>query len=124
MKKAGLIIFCIVLIAVGGGRIVISKLVDNVNSIPVKMPDLSYLNDGKYIGEYSAGPVNVKVEVTLENGKLTNIDIVKHNNGLGGSAESIVNSIVDKQSLDVDVISGATVSSKCILKAVENAVSG
>lgn len=44
------------------------------------------------------------------------------NNGLGSTAESIVNDVVQEQSLDIDIVSGATVSSKCILKAVENAI--
>ena len=47
---------------------------------------------------------------------------MQHDNGLGSSAESIVNDIIEKQSLDIDAIAGATVSSKCILKAVENAI--
>lgn len=53
---------------------------------------------------------------------LTGIDIIRHLNGLGSSAESIVDKIIEKQSLEVDAVSGATLSSKCILKAVENAV--
>ena len=50
------------------------------------------------------------------------ITILQHDNGLGSTAESIVNDVVQEQSLDIDAVSGATVSSKCILKAVENAI--
>ncbi len=50
------------------------------------------------------------------------ITILQHDNGLGSTAESIVNDVVKEQSLDIDTVSGATVSSKCILKAVENAI--
>lgn len=53
---------------------------------------------------------------------ITNITILQHDNGLGSTAESIVNDVVQEQSLDIDAVSGATVSSKCILKAVENAI--
>ena len=38
------------------------------------------------------------------------------------SAENIKEDIKKEQSLNVDAISGATVSSKCILKAIEKAI--
>lgn len=38
-------------------------------------------------------------------------------------AKIINNHVVEKQTLDVDLVSGATVSSKVILKAIENALS-
>ena len=41
---------------------------------------------------------------------------------MGNKAETIVDDVVDKQTLDVDTVSGATVSSKVILKSIENAL--
>lgn len=121
-KKAGLITFCIVLILFLGGKILIGGFVERVNNISVVMPDLKYAADGVYVGEYTIEPVFAKVEVTIKKNELTNIRIVEHDNGLGSKAEGIVNRIAEKQSLEVDAVSGATVSSKCILKAVECAV--
>ena len=86
------------------------------------MPDLSNIQDGNYIGEYTITPVFVKVEVSVSNHRITNITVLQHDNGLGSMAENIVNDVVEEQSLDIDAVSGATVSSKCILKAVENAI--
>jgi len=40
----------------------------------------------------------------------------------GKPAEAIVDSVVAAQSLQVDIVSGATLSSKCILKAIEVAL--
>jgi uncharacterized protein with FMN-binding domain len=37
-------------------------------------------------------------------------------------AEGVVKSILDQQKNDVDVVSGATTTSKALLKAVENAL--
>ena len=48
--------------------------------------------------------------------------LLQHDNGPGSMAENIVNDVVEEQSLDIDAVSEATVSSKCILKAVENAI--
>ncbi len=121
-KKVLLIIFILVLIMFIVGKIAIVNMIRNVQHISVSMPDLSNIQDGNYIGEYSITPVYVKVEVTVNNHQITSIAILQHDNGLGSTAESIVNDVVEEQSLDIDAVSGATVSSKCILKAVENAI--
>lgn len=121
-KKVLLIMFIVVLLLFIAGKIVMGNMVKNVQNISVSMPDLSNVQDGNYIGEYSIAPVHVKVEVLVSNHQITNIIILQHDNGLGSTAESIVIDVVEEQSLDVDAVSGATVSSKCILKAIENAI--
>ncbi len=121
-KKVLWITVFIVLLFGVAGKIAIGNMVRNVQSMPVSMPDVSNIQDGNYIGEYAIPPVHVKVEVSVSNHQIANIVLLQHDNGLGSSAESIVNDIIEKQSLDIDAIAGATVSSKCILKAVENAI--
>ena len=66
--------------------------------------------------------IYAKVEVTVQNGKITNINILEHRHERGKTAEVIADSIVDEQKIDVDAISGATNSSTVIKKAVENAL--
>lgn len=121
-KRKILILGCFIVFLFIGGKIMLTSLLNNVNQILVTNPDLSDRLDGIYIGEYSITPVQVKVKVSVENHKLTNIEILKHNNGLGGKAEKIIDTIIKKQSLEIDTVSGATVSSECILKAIENAL--
>lgn len=121
-KKVLLIIFFVVSFLLIAGKIIIGNMVRNVQNISVSMPDLLNVQDGNYIGEYSITPVHVKVEVSVSNHRITNITILQHDNGLGSTAESIVNDVMEEQSLEIDAVSGATVSSKCILKAVENAI--
>ena len=41
---------------------------------------------------------------------------------MGEKAEVIIDKVMAEQSLEVDVVSGATLSSKCILNAIENAL--
>ena len=86
--------------------------------------DISTIFDGVYVGEYDVDFVYAKVEVTVQNGIITNIDILEHKNGRGKPAEVIVDRIIDEQKVNVDAISGATNSSVVIKKAVENALSG
>ncbi len=123
-KKVILILFGIMLLLVIAGKIMIGNMVDKVRSTSVAMPDLSDISNGDYVGEYAILPVHVKVQVSVNDHKITDIAILRHDNGLGNAAESITTDVVGRQSLDVDAISGATVSSKCILKAIENALEG
>jgi len=94
-------------------------------TLTAKMPDLSLKTDGTYRGNYdlSGTPVDVVLDVTIQNNKITGIKIVKHLcSPIGKKAEKIIDQIIVVQSLDVDAVSGATGSSKAIIKAVENAL--
>ena len=84
--------------------------------------DISDIPDGVYVGEYDVDFIYAKVEVTVQNGEITNINILEHRHERGKTAEVITDSIVDEQKIDVDAISGATNSSTVIKKAVENAL--
>lgn len=86
--------------------------------------DISNIPDGVYVGEYDVDFVYAKVEVTVQNGAITNIDILEHKNGRGKSAEIVTGRIMEEQKIDVDAVSGATNSSTVIKKAVENALIG
>jgi len=94
-------------------------------NLTASLPDLGNKPNGVYRGEYSVAgtPVDVIADVTVQNGQLTFISIIKHTSSpIGKRAEKIIDSIIAKQSLDIDAVSGATASSKAILKAVENAL--
>lgn len=86
--------------------------------------DISNIPDGVYVGEYDVDFVYAKVEVTVQNGAVTNIDILEHKNGRGKPAEIVADRIIQEQRIDVDAVSGATNSSVVIKKAVENAFKG
>jgi len=94
----------------------------NLDKISISNPDLNKISNGEYRGNSKVGPVRVTLDVTMLNNKITSIKIIQHRNGRGGSAEAIVPKVIEAQSLNVDVISGATGSSKAILKAIENAL--
>ena len=124
-SKKTIIIVCIafVLLLVIGITAV-GNVVNWANNLLIQTPALSEISDGKYIGEYSVLPVSVKVKVTVEHHQIIDVDILQHENGLGSPAERVIDDVIQNQSLDVDAISGATVSSKCILKAIDNALNG
>lgn len=83
--------------------------------------------DGVYEGTgYGYGP-DLKVLVTIKDGVINEISIVSHNESgerfYGPAFDSIPKEIIDKQTYDVDVVSGSTYSSKGVIEAVRDALS-
>lgn len=107
-----------------GLSIKLKEFSNQVNSIDLKGIELSSIENGNYEGYYNLNEfVGAKILVEIEDKKIKNIIILDHKYGKGQAAEQIITDVVDAQSTNVDVISGATGSSKVLLKAVENALS-
>jgi uncharacterized protein with FMN-binding domain len=93
-----------------------------VDAIQIENIDLQKVKDGEYTGEFDAILVKVEVRVKVRDHRITDIVLVRHENGRGKPAEVITQSVIEKQSLQVDTISGATASSKVILESIEQAL--
>ncbi len=94
-------------------------------TLPIGSVDFSTLPDGEYTGQYKGGRWSNKVRVTVKAGKVTGIDIVQ--DILFRQPEvtrRTLEAIIETQSLEVDAVSGATITAKAYLKAVENALTG
>jgi uncharacterized protein with FMN-binding domain len=95
---------------------------DKVDKIVIEDVNLKQIKDGNYYGEFDADLVAAKVEVEIKDNVIKNIKLIEHKTDKGAPAEVITQKVVEAQSLKVDVISGATNSSKVILKAIQNAL--
>ena len=93
-----------------------------IAAISISAVDLSKIPDGSYTGSYDAVMISATVRVNIHDHQISGIDLISHKNERGKRAEVIVNEIKSAQSLKVDTITGATNSSKVILKAVQNAL--
>lgn len=128
ISKKKIILFVIMLLLLVGfvwGIIYLNSVADYkqaVKETTFEEINISDISDGVYIGEYDVNFIYAKVEVTVQNGEIININILEHRNERGKAAEAITNKIVDEQKIDADAISGATNSSTVIKKAVENAL--
>ena len=81
------------------------------------------LTDGTYEGSASVGPVKVVAKVTIDNHRIAQVELLEHRTWKGGAAERIIpGRIVEAQSTRVDAVSGATMSSRAIMNAVEVAI--
>ncbi len=116
------IIFIILFVAVKIMQSSIEKNLEELANAQIAPVQLEQLAAGKYIGNFEQFPLAVEVAVTISQHEITAIDIVEHKNGKGKAAEAIIDDVIAAQSLDVDTVSGATYSSKAILKAIENAL--
>jgi uncharacterized protein with FMN-binding domain len=84
--------------------------------------DLSSINDGIYIGKFNGHRWSNTVEVTVKDHIITNIEFTKGQVFRVREVEDeLIDKVISNQSLNVDTVSGGTVSSKAILKAIENA---
>jgi uncharacterized protein with FMN-binding domain len=96
--------------------------------------DFKSLRDGVYTGSYHGIKDSFRdaaVEVTVSSGAVTKIEVTQGalagekqaaELGKGVTIGDLFGEVIDSQSLQVDVISGATLTSKAHLKAVEDAL--
>lgn len=86
--------------------------------------DVSTLPDGVYQGSASGFKGEMTVELTLNSGEITTIEVLEHSDTpeYANNAFKLIDAILEAQSLEVDVISGATGSSTGLLEAIEAAL--
>jgi uncharacterized protein with FMN-binding domain len=105
----------------------LSKEHREARNLPLNAVDFSRLNDGVYHGAYEGGMYKWRAnecEVTVNSGKVAGIQLVnsKDPGEKNTQHQELYNRVIQAQSLQVDTISGATLTSKAYLKAVENAL--
>lgn len=96
-----------------------------IGRLEVASVDLNNLANGLYQGRFTTPYKDYLVQVRLADGRIEDIDIRPGNDDYGHYdrlAASVKPRIMFNQRIDVDAVSGATVSSKAILKAMEAAL--
>ena len=130
-KMSGWIIVLMVTAVLGAGGAIgwsfLSKEHNEARNLPLNAVDFNKLNDGTYIGEYEGGMYKWRanqVQVTVTSGKVSDIkQLSSADPGRKNTQQEILyDRVIEAQSLQVDVISGATLTSKAYLQAVENAL--
>jgi len=83
-------------------------------------------NDGVYVGKADGHNGPLSGEVTVEGGKITAIEVLEHSETpiIGDAGFTVIDAIIEAQSTDVDAVSGASVTSRAVLAAVEDALGG
>lgn len=99
--------------AAGGSSAVIQKVEEPA----------AYL-DGTYEGSGNGFRGTVRVQVVVQGGKVTSITVLESSDDhpFFDNASALIGQIIQKQTTNVDAVSGATYSSRGILEAVRNAL--
>lgn len=98
-----------------------NKVRKEIEEMTIKDVDLNKIGDGKYIGHFKNQLRTYNVEVTVEDHTIINIKPAE-NSVSNSYSEKIFNKVIEEQKVNVDTISGATITSKMILKAIEDAL--
>ena len=91
-------------------------------NLNIETVDLTKIADGTYVGSYENFRWTNKVEVNVNDHKIAGIKPLKIQDGRDDLVKNLTMRILDRQSPDVDAVSGATASSNGFLKAVETAL--
>ena len=123
-KMARISIIAIIILSVGFGLMGSINL-KRLRTMKINTPDLLTLNDGVYKGEFNDGGGVYAVEVEIKNHTISDLTLKsERKSSYIDYARPVTGRILQKQTLIVDAITGATTTSKCIMKAAENALKG
>lgn len=80
------------------------------------------MNDGTYTAAYMGKNGDVNVTVVIENGAITSVEVGDHTDDLAvcqSAIDTIPGAIIESQSVAVDVVAGATLTSTAIIEAAK-----
>lgn len=92
-------------------------------AVPIEGVSLVSVADGSYEGSYSGFRWSNTVSVTVKDHQIVSIEQLKPQViTKADTIDTLVARVIAAQNTDIDVITGATVSSKAFLSAVEDAL--
>jgi len=98
------------------------RQLQSYRTMPVKDFNLNEIDDGTYSGE-AEYDYNYQIEITVKAHHVDQIRIINNREShYAKLAELIVNKVIERQTPNVTAVTGATTTSKCLLKAIENAL--
>lgn len=123
MKRILLIVFMILVLFIAAGMAFLLNGQAAIKNMTINDVNMNLIEDGIYSGSFSGNRWSNEVEVTVKNNKIVEIRVIKDQMiKLPDVTNSIFSKIKEMQSLKVDTISEASVTTKAYLKAVENAL--
>jgi uncharacterized protein with FMN-binding domain len=122
--KVILIVFLGIAVIGAAGVITITSGLKAGKNVEISAVGPAALDDGIYEGFYSAGRWTNEVAVTVTGGKITGIELIRDVRFPNPeTTDEVIRRVIEAQNTSVDAVSGATVTSKAYLKAIENALS-
>lgn len=94
-----------------------------VRQMEIQSVDIGRIEDGEYLGSFAYSGFEYRVKTIIKGHKIKNIDVLQNRDSKHARrAEGVLEEIIKRQTPDVDAVSGATTTSKALMKAVENSL--
>ena len=125
LKRISLIILAILLLSTATMMFIFMNGMDDAKAIQINSIDLYKVEDGEYIGSFDLTRWSNEIKVTVKNHKIIALEVeedvmIK----IDEVTKTLFDNVIQNQSLDVDIETGATITSHAYLKAIENALKG
>jgi uncharacterized protein with FMN-binding domain len=123
--KLALRIVAILFVVIAALFLLASNGLNDINAMKINSVDLATVDEGTYVGAFQKARWQYNVEVTVKEHRITSISTTNKLAGFNKStAEDAAEKMIQKQSILIDAVSGASVNTKAFQKAVENALTG
>ncbi|AEV28089.1 hypothetical protein SpiGrapes_0226 [Sphaerochaeta pleomorpha str. Grapes] len=126
IKKLQVLVGILLLLSLGSScaLFTLTRGLEEALAVEVNDVDLSVVEDNVYKGSYDFERWANTLSVTVADHRITTIAIIKDvKYAKQEVSDAIFSKVIEAQSLQVDAISGSTVTSKAYLKSIENALS-
>lgn len=102
------------------------EVTETTEEIEAKSTGRFDLKDGVYRGTGTGFAGDITVAVQIKDKQITSIEVVSTSDDAAffNRAKAVLDSMIEKQTYNVDTVSGATFSSKGLISAVKNALTG
>ncbi len=120
-----ILVVAMMFVVVAGVRVADSKGGNETAATGNSSAALTDVADGTYTGTADGFGGDIVAEVTIKGGAITEVNVTgdSETDGLGSVAvEKIPAQVLEKQSMAVDAVSGATISSDAVILAITNAL--
>ena len=123
MKVALIVVGILALLAVPLSILMFYGM-SEIRQLVIREVDLQKVADGTYAGSYHKGRWTFDVQVVIQNHRIRSVKNVNARmKALQVWNDSAEQAFIQKQSVNIDVVSGATLNSRAMQKAVEVALS-
>jgi len=104
--------------------ITVHERVNQIINMEISDVDPSSVPDGNYTGEVPFMRHLYRVKVTVESGRIEKIDVLENGteNEYARKGLGVIPRMIKEQSPRVDAVTGATVTSRALMKCVEKAL--
>ena len=121
-----ILMFVALLCLMGGGyRIARKKArLREASALPFYKIEMSEVADGVYEGQTMTSFLHLKLNVTVEEHKLTKIDVLQNDGIDGETARPIIDKMIEQNAIVVPAVKGAELGSLVYISCVSTALKG